>query len=89
MLSKWPTERVVCLQQVHFDRYNKRFGGDGLHEKLEWNKEEEAIAAFKEEHIYPTIVETEREEKSMVNWMSTLSIHDFEATAMGKQEKQV
>lgn len=97
MERSWGEEKVdvpkapglgLVLERVHFDRYNKRFGGDGLHEKLEWNKEEEAIAAFKEEHIYPTIVETERDEKSMVNWMSTLSIHDFEATAMGKQEKQ-
>lgn len=78
----------LVLERVHFDRYNKRFGGDGLHEKLEWEEEEGAIAAFKESHIYPTIIETERDEKSMVNWMATLSMHDFEASALGKQEKQ-
>ncbi|XP_070706683.1 pseudouridylate synthase 1 homolog isoform X2 [Pempheris klunzingeri] len=71
----------LVLERVHFDRYNKRFGGDGLHERLEWDREEEAIKAFKEAHIYPTIVETECEEGSMVSWMSTLPIHDFEATA--------
>lgn len=71
----------LVLERVHFDRYNKRFGGDGLHERLEWDREEEAIKAFKEAHIYPTIVETECQEGSMVSWMSTLPIHDFEATA--------
>lgn len=71
----------LVLERVHFDRYNKRFGGDGLHERLEWEEEEEAIKAFKQSHIYPTIVETECQEGSMVSWMSTLPIHDFEATA--------
>lgn len=79
----------LVLERVHFDRYNKRFGGDGLHETLEWNQEEDAIAAFKEAHIYPSIVETESQEKSMINWMSTLPIHDFTATATGKQERKV
>lgn len=70
----------LVLERVHFDRYNKRFGGDGLHERLEWDQEEKAIKAFKEAHIYPTIVETECQEGSMVSWMATLPIHDFEAT---------
>ncbi|XP_068561979.1 pseudouridylate synthase 1 homolog [Cebidichthys violaceus] len=71
----------LVLERVHFDRYNKRFGGDGLHERLDWDGEEEAIKGFKEAHIYPTIVETECQEGSMVSWMATLPIHDFEATA--------
>ncbi|XP_038588920.1 tRNA pseudouridine synthase A isoform X2 [Micropterus salmoides] len=90
MERSWGQEKVdvpkapglgLVLERVHFDRYNKRFGGDGLHERLEWDQEEEAIKAFKEAHIYPTIVETECQEGSMVSWMSTLPIHDFEATA--------
>ncbi len=79
----------LVLERVHFDRYNKRFGGDGIHETLEWTEEEETIAAFKDKHIYPSIVETELHEKSMVNWMATLYIHDFEATATGNQERKV
>lgn len=83
----------LVLERVHFDRYNKRFGGDGLHERLEWDKEEDAIKAFKEAHIYPSIVETECTEGSMINWMATLPVHDFEATATesheNKDQKQV
>lgn len=90
MERSWGQEKVdvpkapglgLVLERVHFDRYNKRFGGDGLHERLEWDREEESIKAFKEAHIYPTIVETECQEGSMVSWMSTLPIHDFETTA--------
>ncbi|XP_041666233.1 tRNA pseudouridine synthase A [Cheilinus undulatus] len=78
----------LVLEKVHFERYNKKFGGDGLHERLEWDSEEEAIKAFKEAHIHPTIVETEGQEGSMVSWMSTLPIHDFEASATDTQEKK-
>lgn len=90
MERSWGQEKVdvpkapglgLVLERVHFDRYNKRFGGDGLHERLEWERQEEAIQAFKEAHIYPTIVETECQEGSMVSWMATLPIHDYEATA--------
>lgn len=77
----------LVLEKVHFDMYNKRFGGDGLHECLEWTEEEQAILAFKEEHIYPSIVETECQEGSMASWMATLPIHDFKATAKGAQDK--
>lgn len=78
----------LVLEKVHFDRYSKRFGGDGLHERLEWDREDEAIKAFKEAHIYPSIIETERQEGSMVSWMATLPIHDFEATAGVTQENK-
>ncbi|XP_063336776.1 tRNA pseudouridine synthase A [Pelmatolapia mariae] len=98
MERSWGYEKVdvpkapglgLILERVHFDRYNKRFGGDGLHEKLEWDREEEEIRAFKEAHIYPTIIETECEEGSMVSWMATLPIHDFEATSIEVQDDKV
>ncbi|CAM5101018.1 unnamed protein product [Natator depressus] len=94
MERSWGEEKVdvpkapglgLVLEKVHFEKYNRRFGNDGLHEPLEWTEEEEKIAVFKEQHIYPTIINTEREEQSMVNWLSTLSIHDFNATSSGVQ----
>ncbi|XP_069563153.1 pseudouridylate synthase 1 homolog [Brachyistius frenatus] len=101
MERSWGQEKVdvpkapglgLVLERVHFDRYNKRFGGDGLHERLDWDREEESIKGFKEAHIYPSIVETECQEGSMVSWMATLPIHDFEATASetrdSKDQKQ-
>ncbi|KAI1905022.1 hypothetical protein AGOR_G00011670 [Albula goreensis] len=73
----------LVLEQVHFDWYNRRYGADGIHEPLDWSQEAEEIAAFKEEHIYPTIVQTEQEEKSMLSWMATLPKHNFESSASG------
>lgn len=39
------------------------------------------IEAFKKAHIYPTIIQTEIEEKSMSSWLATLPIHDYNATS--------
>lgn len=71
----------LVLERVHFETYNQRFGGDGLHEPLDWAREEAQAQAFKEQHIYPTIVSTERHERSMAQWLGTLPTHDFHATA--------
>ncbi|XP_063171969.1 pseudouridylate synthase 1 homolog isoform X2 [Candoia aspera] len=95
MEQSWGVEKVdipkapglgLILERVHFESYNQRFGDDGLHEALEWAEEEEKIAAFKEQHIYPTIIKTEKEEKSMMNWLETLSNHQFDSTMSRLQE---
>lgn len=70
----------LVLERVHFDRYNRRFGGDGLHPPLEWEQQQQAVQDFKEAHIHPSIVETELTEQSMISWMATLPVHDFQAT---------
>ncbi|KAM3825892.1 pseudouridylate synthase 1 homolog [Vipera latastei] len=93
--QSWGEERVdipkapglgLILERVHFESYNQRFGDDGLHEALEWAEEEEEIAAFKEQHIYPTIIHTEKEERSMMNWLETLFNHQFDSTISRLQE---
>ncbi|ETE60137.1 tRNA pseudouridine synthase A, mitochondrial, partial [Ophiophagus hannah] len=95
MERSWGEEKVdipkapglgLILERVHFESYNQRFGDDGLHEALEWAEEEGKIAAFKEQHIYPTIINTEKEEKSMMNWLETLFNHQFDSTISRLQE---
>ncbi|ELW66974.1 tRNA pseudouridine synthase A, mitochondrial [Tupaia chinensis] len=71
----------LVLERVHFEKYNQRFGTDGLHEPLDWAQEEARATAFKEQHIFPSIVRTERLERSMAQWLSTLPAHDFSASA--------
>lgn len=71
----------LVLERVHFEKYNQRFGCDGLHEPLDWAREEAEVTAFKEQHIYPTIISTEHHKRSMALRLSTLLMHDFSATA--------
>lgn len=75
----------LVLEHVHFERYKERFGSDGLHEPLDWSSEEAGAAAIKEQHIYPTIISTERHERSMAQWLATLPVHDFSASAQAQE----
>ncbi|XP_053414657.1 pseudouridylate synthase 1 homolog [Nycticebus coucang] len=75
-------ELGLFLERVHFEKYKQCFVNDGLHEPLDWVQEEGKVAAFKEEHIYPTIFSIQRDERSMAQWLSTLPVHDFSATAL-------
>lgn len=54
----------LVLEEVHYSRYNKKFGEDGIHENLTWSDCNDAVEAFKEKFILPTIVNTEINEKS-------------------------
>lgn len=67
----------LMLEEVHFDRYNKKFGGDGQHEPIEWEALNNKIEMFKNEQIYPVVVDTELKEKSMLTWMHTLTLHSY------------
>lgn len=68
----------LLLEEVHYERYNKKYGGDGHHEALLWDEGNDKINSFKNEFIYPRIINSELEEKSMFNWLKTLPIHTFD-----------
>ncbi|XP_065352616.1 pseudouridylate synthase 1 homolog [Cloeon dipterum] len=78
----------LVLQEVHYDRYNRKFGKDGVHETLTWEAEEEAVQKFKEEFILPTIYEGERNGKSMMNWIVTLPLHTFDDKRNVKKDEE-
>lgn len=54
----------MSYNQVHFERYNVRISGDGLHEPLDWTPYEEEIEKFKRENIHQSIIDTEIDEMS-------------------------
>lgn len=68
----------LVLDQVHYDRYNTKYGSDGMHETLEWTEEEPVVKKFFDEFIFPTIVNTEKADNSMVNWLETLPMHSYD-----------
>lgn len=67
----------LMLEEVHFDRYNRKYGGDGQHQPIEWNKENDSIEKFKEQQIFPIVIETEMKERSMLKWLLTLHLHSY------------
>lgn len=56
----------LLLDYVHYERYNYRYGEDGVHAKLTWEDVEEDVENFRQNHILPTILNTEINEEAMV-----------------------
>lgn len=53
----------LMLDKLHYDKYNKKFGNDGLHEPLDWSHLQEDIENFKHEFIFSNIIKKEQEQK--------------------------
>lgn len=69
----------LVLDNVHYTRYNERYGSDGVHEKLMWQDEEEVVEDFFRRKIMPTIIDTELKETPMKTWVKRRIIgHSFE-----------
>jgi len=85
----WGAQRVdiprapglgLMLDQVHYETYNHRFGGkESMHEKLEWSRTDAQVEEFMRKNVYSDIVRTEVGERSMLKWLQTLNIHNYEA----------
>ena len=78
----------LVLEYVHYDRYNYRYGEDGVHEKLVWDELDDVVEAFKKKYIYPTIVDTEINEGSMLLWLARASIHNYDAPEVEDDEEE-
>lgn len=83
----WNTDRIdvprapglgLMLEEVHYEKYNKRFGNDGIHEPLDWSSSKDNVEQFKKHMVYDDILQTEAKERSMLLWMRVLQIHSFE-----------
>ena len=67
----------LTLSQIHYERYDRKFGADGTHDPLNWAECSEAVERFKEDVIFADMVETEAESKSMLDWLKFLHMHTF------------
>ena len=52
----------LMLDEIHYERYNKRFANDGIasHESLSWENVQDEVEAFKKDYIFPEMIEGER-----------------------------
>jgi len=76
----------LLLDKLHYSKYNKKFGTDGVHEPIVWDEYKEQVDNFKESFIFSTIYETEKAEQSMLKWLGTLHLHHFEYNSEGMCE---
>uniref|UniRef100_A0A1A9VB88 Pseudouridylate synthase 1 homolog n=1 Tax=Glossina austeni TaxID=7395 RepID=A0A1A9VB88_GLOAU len=68
----------LVLDTVHYERYNERYGKDGIHNPLTWENHETEIQQFVEQKILANIYETEYKEKPLLNWLETLPLHSYD-----------
>ncbi|XP_076467922.1 pseudouridylate synthase 1 homolog [Babylonia areolata] len=68
----------LFLHELFFAGYNKKFGNDGMHEPLVWNKYQESLDQFREEHVLSHIATSEVKESVMLQWLGTLQNHKFD-----------
>ncbi|KAK7077696.1 tRNA pseudouridine synthase 1 [Halocaridina rubra] len=96
VISKaWGKDRVdvpiapslgLVLEEPHYDKYNLRYGSDGIHEKLSFDDCIEKLQAFREKFIDSTIINMEIEEKSILKWLATLPLHTFDVRDIADDE---
>ncbi|XP_011497273.1 PREDICTED: tRNA pseudouridine synthase A, mitochondrial, partial [Ceratosolen solmsi marchali] len=67
----------LMLYFVHYEYYDKRYGSDGIHEKLDWADCEKEIIEFEKNIIYNYIIDTEIKENTMLNWLAKLNTNSF------------
>jgi len=77
----------LMLGHVHYERYDKRYGTDGMHETLTWESVEDKVKKFCDEQIFPVITKAEKEDKSMLEWMATLPYHTYDVREHGAVPK--
>lgn len=78
----------LVLNRIHYEKYNVRYGHDGCHEVLDFQKENDQIQEFFQKHIAATIVKTELTSNSMVEWLETLPLHSYEPRSDNESREQ-
>lgn len=68
----------LVLDTVHYERYNDRYGKDGIHNPLTWETQEQQVRDFIEKYIFSNIYKTEAEQRNMLDWISTLHYHSYD-----------
>lgn len=64
----------LVLDEVHYEKYNKR---KDIVKKIEWSEYNDEIREFQEKYVLPTIIQSEIENEFMYNWVETLFMHSF------------
>lgn len=67
----------LVLDRQHYDSYDRKYGSDGQYETLNWEDCDEKVLEFYEQHIQPTILQTQIHSRSMKDWLETLLNHQY------------
>lgn len=65
-------------QNIKYLFVDKRYGDDGIHEKLLIDDIKDQVEEFAEKYILSTIFDNEIKEKPMLEWVQNLHRHSYE-----------
>lgn len=67
----------LMLEQLHYTKYDRKFGNDGVHRPISWPELSDEIEKFKHEYIFSNMVDKEIKNKNMFNWLATMPLCHF------------
>eukprot|EP00090_Calanus_glacialis_P017815 TRINITY_DN27658_c0_g1_i1.p1 TRINITY_DN27658_c0_g1~~TRINITY_DN27658_c0_g1_i1.p1 ORF type:complete len:361 (-),score=106.32 TRINITY_DN27658_c0_g1_i1:103-1185(-) len=80
----------LMLDMIHYERYNKRYWEEGMHDNLDWAEHHDQVEKFKEKFIFSDIIKTEVKEKSMMKWLrEVLPMHTFMPRNFENQKENI
>lgn len=79
----------LVLDHMHYDKYDKIFGSDGLRGSLTWSECDEVVRQFREKYIHSYIVRTEVEDESMLQWLEMLPSHRWEVSSYRQSDELI
>lgn len=53
----------LMLDQLHYDKYDRKYGKDGVHRPISWPELADTIETFKHEYIFSHMIRKEMEDK--------------------------
>lgn len=78
----------LVLDNVHYPRYDERYGSDGMHEPLLFKEQDEVVEEFFRKNILSTIIETELRDQPMQDWIGRLRNHSYEHPPKGAPDAE-
>ncbi len=67
----------LVLDRLHFDEYDRKYGSEGLYEKLTWKECDENVQQFHEKYIRSNIFQTEIHNECMLEWLENLLNYSY------------
>lgn len=67
----------LMLDQLHYDKYDRKYGKDGVHRPIEWPELADTMETFKHEYIFSNMIRKEIEDKSMFKWLTKLPLSHY------------
>ncbi|PAA49516.1 hypothetical protein BOX15_Mlig025435g1 [Macrostomum lignano] len=68
----------LLLNKIHYGAYNEKYAAELGYSTVDWDRFEAERSEFKSSHILPEIYRGETDNRSMLEWLRTLTMHSYD-----------